>query len=180
MRAQTITTKAWIGGKGRTKWTIVPRGVLTLSLAVVLLVATASTASTTPTPPAPPLTLSLALKDDHLDPGWHSPQIGCCWLLTQKLKLRATTSNDSTLVARGDVKRTTNQLVAGEGTKFTANLKQSKWEQLKEEEEAPKPVRLKAKIKVKATDEFGQTVTDEFKLKFLRRCAPSHDGRPCH
>ena len=41
MRAHTITTK----GRGRTKRTIVPGGILALSLAVVLLAATASTAS---------------------------------------------------------------------------------------------------------------------------------------
>ena len=60
--------------------------------------------------------------------------------LEKKLKLRATTSTDSTLVAGGDVKRTKKQLAAGEPTKFTAMLTQSKWKQLKEEKDAPKPV----------------------------------------
>jgi hypothetical protein len=45
MRAHTITTKARVGARGPTKRTIVPRGILALSLAVVLLAATASTAS---------------------------------------------------------------------------------------------------------------------------------------
>lgn len=44
MRAHTITTKARAGGRGRTKRTIAPRGVLALSLAVALLAATVSTA----------------------------------------------------------------------------------------------------------------------------------------
>ena len=45
MRAHTITTKTRVGGRGRARRTIVPGGILTLSLAVVLLAATASTAS---------------------------------------------------------------------------------------------------------------------------------------
>ena len=127
---------------------IVPGGILALSLAVVIVAATASTASTTPTPPAPPLTFSVAIKD-RLLPGYRSLNgSGCCFLLRRELRLRADASNDSTLVFGGDLKRTTKQLAAGEGTKFTAKLTQSKWKELKEEEEqAPKPVRLKAKIR---------------------------------
>ena len=45
MRAHTITTQARVGGRGRMKRRIVPGGILALSLAVVLLAATASTAS---------------------------------------------------------------------------------------------------------------------------------------
>ena len=44
MRAHTITTKARVGGRGRRKRTIVPRGILALSLAVVLFATTASSA----------------------------------------------------------------------------------------------------------------------------------------
>ena len=44
MRAQTITTRARVGGRRRTKRTSVPGGVLALSLAVALSAATASTA----------------------------------------------------------------------------------------------------------------------------------------
>ena len=44
MRAHTITTTARGGGRGRTKRNIVPRGILALSLAVVLFAATASSA----------------------------------------------------------------------------------------------------------------------------------------
>jgi hypothetical protein len=44
MRAHTITTKARARGRGRRKRTVVPRGILALSLAVVLFAATASTA----------------------------------------------------------------------------------------------------------------------------------------
>ena len=44
MRAHTITTKARGGGRGRTKRNVVPRGILALSLAVVLFAAMASSA----------------------------------------------------------------------------------------------------------------------------------------
>ena len=43
MRAHTITTKARVVGKGRSR-TIIPRGILVLSLAIVLFAATASSA----------------------------------------------------------------------------------------------------------------------------------------
>jgi hypothetical protein len=63
MRAHTSTTQVRVGGRGRMKRRIVPGGILALSLAVVLLAATASTASAergvgtwncAPLPPAPP------------------------------------------------------------------------------------------------------------------------------
>jgi hypothetical protein len=44
MRAHTITTKARVGARGGRKRTIVPRGILALSLAVVLFAASASSA----------------------------------------------------------------------------------------------------------------------------------------
>jgi len=44
MRVHTITTKPPVGGRGRTKRTVAPGGILALSLAVALLAATASTA----------------------------------------------------------------------------------------------------------------------------------------
>ena len=47
MRAHTITTEARARGGGPGKRTVVPRGILALSLAVVLLAAAASTASAT-------------------------------------------------------------------------------------------------------------------------------------
>ena len=50
MRAHTITTQARVGGRGRMKRRIVPGGILALSLAVVLMAATASTASAEPGP----------------------------------------------------------------------------------------------------------------------------------
>jgi hypothetical protein len=182
MRAHTVTTNARVEARGHTKRTIVPGGILALSLAVVLFAATASTASTTPTPSAPPLTLGVWFKDSY--PGYNAIVLHGTVrsvLLTKKLSFKATTSNDSTLVATGDVKRTTKQLAAGnvlaagEGTVIKARLKQSKWNQLKEEEEdAPKPVKLRAKIKLKATDEFGQTATDEYQLRFWCDSARCH------
>ncbi len=77
MRAHAITTKAPVGGRGRTMRTIVPCGVLALGLAVVLSAATASsTASAEPAsapaallstwycpPPSPPPTTWEQWKD---------------------------------------------------------------------------------------------------------------------
>jgi hypothetical protein len=140
MRAHT-TTNAKTGARRRTKRSLVPGGILALSLAVVLLGGTASTASTTPTPP---LTLSVDKEA----------------FATHKLRTHATTSNDSTLVVRGDVKRTTKQSAAGEPTKFKARLKHP---------ERLRDGKLTVKIKVAATDEFGQTATDKAKY-VLRRC----------
>jgi hypothetical protein len=65
MKAHTMTTQARVGGRGRMKRRIVPGGILALSLAVVLLAATASTASAErvlgtwncPPPSTPPTTL---------------------------------------------------------------------------------------------------------------------------
>ena len=64
MRAHTITTQARVGGRGCMKRRIVPGGILALSLAVVLMAATASTASAErvlapwncPPPSTPPTT----------------------------------------------------------------------------------------------------------------------------
>jgi hypothetical protein len=152
MRANTITTKAR---------TIVPRGILALSLGVVLLAATTGTASaergptaaltgdavTTPPPPPPPLTLSV---DEYAA------------VVAKKLWFWVFNSNDSTLVVRGDVKRTTKQ--SREGTRFKVKLKHGK-----RLYEKPK---FKVKVKAEATDEFGQTASDEIKY-VLRRC-PAH------
>jgi hypothetical protein len=126
--------------------------ILALSLAVVLLAATASTASTTPTPAAPELTLGVRSSAGAAFP-------------TQKLRFRATTSNDSTLVATGrKIKKTTTQLVADEETKIKVTLKQKK--QLRKRS-LPPPPKPKVKIKFAATDEFGQTATDALTLRIL-------------
>lgn len=71
-----------------------------------------------------PLTLSVEVPSA-LDPDYLHSRRGRTVRLEKKLKLRATTSTDSTLVAGGDVKRTKKQLAAGEPTKFTAMLTQS-------------------------------------------------------
>jgi hypothetical protein len=132
------------------KRTIVPRRILGLSLAVVLLGATASTASTIPTPPASPLTLGVRSSFGEAFPH-------------QKLRFYATTSNDSTLVARGSkIKKTTKQLAAGETTRIKPRFKHMK--RLRE-----KPTRPKVKIKFAATDEFDQTATEEIKVTLCRR-----------
>jgi hypothetical protein len=72
---------------------------------------------------------------------------------------------DSTLVLRGDVKKTTKQLAANEQTRIEARVKHLK--RLKEE-----PTRPKIKIKFTATDEFGQTATEERKVTLCSRLIP--------
>jgi hypothetical protein len=181
MRAHMNTT-ARAGAEARTK-----RTILALGLAVALFAATASTASTTPTPPAPPLTLSV--NGAHVGQRHENLKFGRGDKKT--LYFGVITSNDSTLVATGDVEKTTTQVAAAleqcpegfdggppagpgeccsEGPhagcisstrRIEAKLKH--WKRL-----IGKP-RFKAKIKVTATDEFGQTTSD--KVKFvLRRC----------
>jgi len=171
MRAHTITTKARVGGRGRTKRTIAPRGIFALSLAVGLLAATASSASATttlsPTSPAPPpLTLSV-----YAGYGAESALFGCnaraqkCARkkLSKTLPFTAITSNDSTLVATGrKIEKTTKQ-AAGERTEIEARLKHPR-----RLNERPKPGRPTVRIKVVATDEFGQTATDKIKVKLVR------------
>ena len=70
---------------------------------------------------------------------------------------------DTKVVLRGDVKKTTKQLAANSGpAHFKARLKHLK--QLKEEPTPPK-----IKIKFVATDEFGQTATEEGKVELCSR-----------
>jgi hypothetical protein len=129
-------------------------------------VALSGSGVTTPTPPALPLLLSVDAARGSIDakPG----QV----VLEKKLTLFfATTSNDSTLVARGGkIKQTTKQLNGLEGTTIKGKVKHLK--RLKE-----KPTRPKANVKIEATDEFGQTATDELKVTFCRKQF-SHGG-PC-
>ena len=126
--------------------------ILALGLAVVLLAATASTGSTAPTSAAPELTLGVRSSFGEAYPH-------------QKLRFYATTSNDSTLVATGSkIKKTTKQLAAGEETKIAVRVKHKK--QLRKQS-GPPPPKPKIKVKFAATDEFGQTATDESKLRIL-------------
>jgi K+-transporting ATPase A subunit len=71
--------------------------ILALSLAVVLMAATASTASTAPNPPAPPLTLSVQ-KGAHVS--------------GKTLRFGVRVSNDSTVVATGSKIEKTKKRVA--------------------------------------------------------------------
>jgi hypothetical protein len=50
--------------------------------------------------------------------------------LSRQLIVTATTNNDLTLVARGDVEKTKKQLKAGKSTKIRARIKQSRWKRL--------------------------------------------------
>jgi hypothetical protein len=75
--------------------------ILALSLAVVLLAATASTASTTPTSPAPPLTLSV--NGAHVGQRHENLKFGRGDKKT--LYFGVITSNDSTLVLQATSRR---------------------------------------------------------------------------
>jgi hypothetical protein len=66
-------------------------------------------------------------------------------------------------VATGSIKRTTTQLVAGETTEITARIKHAK-----RLNEKPKPGKPKIRIKLAATDEFGQTANDRIKVTVSR------------
>jgi hypothetical protein len=101
-----------------------------------------------PGPAPPPLTLDLDAKKQELK---------------KKLKFSATTNHDSTLAARGSVKRKVVELTAGEKTKIKAKLKQSKRAQL--EEKLATTGKAKAKVEVGVEDEFGDTAVDEIKVK---------------
>jgi hypothetical protein len=128
---------------------------------------------TTPTPPVLPLQVFLEYRNDYLL--WKN--------FAKKFIFTATTNNDSTLVATGSkIKKTTKQLAAGEPTRIKAKLKHPK--QLRKKARVKcghgrsrtnehagaaggaRPGCPGAKIKVKATDEFGQTATEEIKVKF--------------
>ena len=104
---------------------------------------------TTPTPPVLPLLLTAEGNSKEN--------------LAKKLRLRVVANNDSTLVARGGkIKETTQQLAALDWNRFTVRLKD-----LKRLEE--KPTRPKFKIKFTATDQFGQTATDESEVTLCRK-----------
>jgi hypothetical protein len=119
-------------------------------------VALTGTGVTTPTPPVLPLALfGLDVYGGKFD------------RVTRKLKVTAATNNDSTLVATGSkIKKTTTQLAAGEQTTIKARLKHpkrvAKTPYLIGFE--PKPGKPKIKIKLAATDEFGQTAADEIEV----------------
>jgi hypothetical protein len=157
MRAHT-TTNAKTGARRRTKRSLVPGGILALSLAVVLLGGTASTASTTPTPP---LTLSLS-EWAIAGPVCRTHDRSCpsYWELTSRI------TRNSKVVLRGDVKRTTvpfgKDPTRSHSRPFNAELKHP--EQLRGR-------RVTVTVKASAT-EFGQTARDKAKY-VLRRCAPS-------
>jgi hypothetical protein len=159
MRAPTITTNSRAGARARTKGAI-----LALSLAVVLLAATASTASTTPTP-----LLTLDLRGDYgaiAGPDCRTHVQSCTgrWL-----SFWVTASNDSKVVLRGDVKRTTVRLRKHAAT--TSSLSRPFNVKLKHPEQL-RGRRVKVKVKGTATDVFGQTASDKAKW-VLHRCSPS-------
>jgi hypothetical protein len=99
--------------------------------------------------------------------------------LKKKLRFLATTTNDSTLVVRGnEIKRTTKRLVAGEQTTIKVRLKHPGRFRACEYGHPGNPaghcdpgrthLKHPAKIKVKATDEFDQTATDGLKITFYK------------
>ena len=63
-----------------------------------------------------------------------------------------------------EIEKTTKQLAAGEETEIKVRLKHKK--QLRKQSLSPPP-KPKVKIKFAATDEVGQTATDEYTLRIL-------------
>ena len=82
--------------------------------------------------------------------------------MEKKLEFRATTNNDSTVVVSGGVKKTTKQLAAGEQTRSKPSSS------TRSGSREARPAEPKVKIKFAATDEFGQTATEEVKLRLCR------------
>jgi hypothetical protein len=83
--------------------------------------------------------------------------------LKRKLKFVATANAESTLVARGAVKKTSKQLAANEATRIKAKLKRAKRKRLANK--LDRSGMAKAKVKATATDASGATATDKLKVK---------------
>jgi hypothetical protein len=81
---------------------------------------------------------------------------------------------DTQLVLRGDVKKTTKQLTANAPDFKEMNARLEHPKRLRAE-----PTRPKIKIKLVATDEFGQTATEVLKVKLCTRLVPKpiQEGR---
>ena len=112
-----------------------------------------------PTPPTPPLTL---VADAFLN-----EEVG------KTVQFYARTDHDSTLVARGsEIEKTTKQLVAGEQSTIMAKLKHPN--KIKARLKHPNRLneRPKVKLRVAATDEFGQTATDEVEVALCENVPP--------
>ena len=108
-----------------------------------------------PTPPTPPLTL---VTDAFLN-----EEVG------KNVQFYARTDHDSTLVARGsEIEKTTKQLVAGEQSTIMAKLKHPNKIKAKLKHPSRLNERPKVKLRVAATDEFGQTATDEVEFALCR------------
>ncbi len=121
---------------------------------------------TTATPPALPLLLS----------AWYrgAPSADRWAVLQKKLTLFATTNNDSTVVVRGGVKKTVAHTMGGEPP--TATTIKAEFKHLRQLKESPTEPTVR--IKVAATDEFGQKATEELKIKLCRRTV-SHGEAYC-
>jgi preprotein translocase subunit YajC len=102
-----------------------------------------------PGPGAEPLPLDLGAKKQEL---------------RKKLKLFATVTADSTLVATGKaIKETTKELAANEKTKVKAKLKRKQRKKLANK--LDKKGKAKVQVKATATDQSGATATDTVKVK---------------
>jgi hypothetical protein len=110
---------------------------------------------TTATPPVLPLLLNVGY-----DSGLESRKA----LLKKRLTLSAQTNYASTVVARGGVKRTVAQLAGGEPPKWTTF--KAKLNHLGRLKDSPHP---KVKIRLTATDEFGQRDTAVLKFEFCTK-----------
>jgi hypothetical protein len=127
---------------------------------------------TTPTPPVLPLTLDTnadtqKLRRSGVVTVQARARIGHCIMPS------CPDYDDTKLVLRGDIKKTTKHLAtnafSSEFTEIKARLKHLK--QLREEPTTPK-----IQIKFTATDEFGQTATEKTKLELCSRLVPTHES----
>ena len=135
---------------------------------------------TTPTPPVLPLTLDEYVRDPQPVGGRGVVNISSAWMEIGHCHARGCPVYDAKLVLGGDVIKTTKRFKVGaEITRrvrhrpIEARVKHLK--QLKKE-----PTNPKITIKLTATDEFGQRVTDERKVEL---CHPliqvGHDDFIC-
>jgi hypothetical protein len=114
------------------------------------------TGVTTPTPPTPPLTLDASAST------WGEPRGG-------RVKVYAYTNHDSTVVVRG--RKFERAKEGAEPLKYVADDAVARYRAVisvkpRHPSRLDLPGSLTTKIKVTATDEFGQRATDEFAKRF--------------
>ena len=121
---------------------------------------------TTPTPPTPPTPGPPPPPEGEPQPGFPALQLDLDAKkqeLRKKLTFFATTNVDSTLVAGGSIKQSTEQLEGTVKTKIKAKLKSKKRKQLAQR--LDRKNNAKAKVEASAASETSGTAIDEIKVK---------------